>query len=653
VAKPERMRCSLPSTCFPPLVLLFSFALRTTRLGRLNLWGDEAWALYLNHLGLLDMTIATGRDLHPPLYYYLAYLWTAAAGSSEFVLRYLSVFAGVLVVALMYAFGRRLADWRVGVLSAVLIAWAPFAVHYSQEARPYSWALLWSVLAAYSLWRALLAPSRLAWLGYALASFLAAFTLYSTALWFAAHGLVLLARYSLMTRHLPVAHHSTRGPWQRHLVTWLGIEAGVLLLALPWLLIFGRATEAHLVGQGQFTGREVLSIGALTTRTVSGLLAGVTLPQEIATPLASIVLAVGLAGVLLARPRRWEVAATLATLVLLPVLGLYPIHTLFTWYEPRVLAFCAVPLYVLLAVGLDGWCSRGLGWLALAGTVVALVWGGALADYFHFDRYSPDVEDYRPLIARVQADAAPGDVVLYNAPWHVGYFQAYYNGPHLDFRPLALASLDSLFDRQRQVWVVARDIVRHPGGTASEDQVEDALSARAFKVQEAWFGRIRLAHYVIPSPTMLLPHPVNVFFEHGLSLTEFTIQPELKDGVLYVEPGQAVFLTLAWEVDQIPDLAYHVFTHIVGPFNPASGNPVWAQHDGVPVNQEYPTTGWKVGEIVRDAHVMWVDPVAQPGDYMLEVGMYEPGTGERLSVIGPDGTQVDRVVLAHVQVAEP
>ena len=109
-------------------------------------------------------------------------------------------------------------------------------------------------------------------------------------------------------------------------------------------------------------------------------------------------------------------------------------------------------------------------------------------------------------------------------------------------------------------------------------------------------------------------------------------------------------LTPMPRASQALDLAYNVFSHIIGPFNPATGNPVWAQHDGVPANQERPTTSWAVGERIRDRHVMWVDAGAAPGEYLLEVGVYDPGSGVRLNVVGPAAPPSDHVILARVRV---
>ena len=58
-------------------------------------------------------------------------------------------------------------------------------------------------------------------------------------------------------------------------------------------------------------------------------------------------------------------------------------------------------------------------------------------------------------------------------------------------------------------------------------------------------------------------------------------------------------------------------------------------------------------ERIVDRHVMWVDGAAPPGEYALEVGMYDPGTGTRLAAMARDGTLANHITLARVRVAAP
>ncbi|MFQ6059241.1 MAG: hypothetical protein ACE5MB_10245, partial [Anaerolineae bacterium] len=64
-----------------------------------------------------------------------------------------------------------------------------------------------------------------------------------------------------------------------------------------------------------------------------------------------------------------------------------------------------------------------------------------------------------------------------------------------------------------------------------------------------------------------------------------------------------------------------------------------------------PTTGWLPGEVITDEYAIPVDSDAPPGDYVLEIGMYDALTGERLPVV-VQGARVpgDRVLLGKVEV---
>ena len=62
------------------------------------------------------------------------------------------------------------------------------------------------------------------------------------------------------------------------------------------------------------------------------------------------------------------------------------------------------------------------------------------------------------------------------------------------------------------------------------------------------------------------------------------------------------------------------------------------QHDSPPVDGSFPTDQWPTSLIIRDRHILTLDAAAPPAAYNLIVGLYDPNTGERLSVPDrPDG----------------
>ena len=69
-----------------------------------------------------------------------------------------------------------------------------------------------------------------------------------------------------------------------------------------------------------------------------------------------------------------------------------------------------------------------------------------------------------------------------------------------------------------------------------------------------------------------------------------------------IATGRDRDLTLYWQALAPLDADYTVFAHLLGEYNPATGGPVWAGHDGQPDGGHYPTTAWQPGEIILDVH---------------------------------------------------
>lgn len=119
-------------------------------------------------------------------------------------------------------------------------------------------------------------------------------------------------------------------------------------------------------------------------------------------------------------------------------------------------------------------------------------------------------------------------------------------------------------------------------------------------------------------------------------------------------PGEVMRLVLYWEAVSPMETSYVVFTHLLGEsYNPQRENFIWGQVDSVPLGGSYPTTGWSVGERVRDEYRIPIEADAPAGEYELEIGLYEPVTGERLLVYSEDGTLLGgRILLGQIRVGE-
>ena len=92
------------------------------------------------------------------------------------------------------------------------------------------------------------------------------------------------------------------------------------------------------------------------------------------------------------------------------------------------------------------------------------------------------------------------------------------------------------------------------------------------------------------------------------------------------------------------DTSYSTFVHLLD-----ANNQVRAQRDFMPADGEAPTTGWIKDEIITDALDIFISDDIPPGTYTLEVGMYDPTTGERLFVLDEHGNPAaDRISLEQI-----
>jgi len=85
-------------------------------------------------------------------------------------------------------------------------------------------------------------------------------------------------------------------------------------------------------------------------------------------------------------------------------------------------------------------------------------------------------------------------------------------------------------------------------------------------------------------------------------------------------------LNLRWWVADKLDRDYSVFVHIR---DPATGRIV-AQGDGPPAGGWYPTSVWRIGEVIDDLHTVSIPPGLEGSEYELVVGWYDLESGIRL-----------------------
>ncbi|MCK9307894.1 MAG: glycosyltransferase family 39 protein [Methanoculleus sp.] len=126
---------------------LVGFLLRVYNLGGNSLWLDEASTLAFARQSLIGIWESTaGGEFNPPLFYWLEH-GMLLFGESEFVLRLLPALLGVLTIPVVYLIGKEFRDKNIGLIAAALLAFSPFHIFYSQEARAYAPMLFFFSLA--------------------------------------------------------------------------------------------------------------------------------------------------------------------------------------------------------------------------------------------------------------------------------------------------------------------------------------------------------------------------------------------------------------------------------------------------------------------------------------------------------------------------
>jgi len=634
------------------VVLLIAFALRAGRLEFQSLWYDEGSSVYLSRQSLAAITSGTAHDIHPPLYYYFLHFWMGAAGEGEYAVRFLSLLAGVLIVALLHALGRRLLNPETGLMAALAGAVSPLLIYYSQETRMYAQVTLFGLLSTYLLVRAsqssgLRTRSSL-WLAYGAATIACLYSQYIGVFVLAFHGLyVLFVRRKALLPFVAAAVASVLA-----FVPWLAIAKDSLL---SWPSTDAFHAGPHLFGDAAF-------------RYVEGLSADSTLLTVVLTAAVVSIAGFGLVFLayfswLLSRPglrvtsrepltdavrRRATRALTRAAIaahnIWLPALYLaIPLIAMFLLgyrkpiYNPKF-ALLALPGFLLLVgVGL-----ASLGNLRVVGIALLLASSGyALHNYYANPQFARD--DYRGIAHFIATSGRPGDAIILDAPGQEQIFPYYYHGalPQIGLprdRPLnpdkTAAELRALNRQYKRLWLV----LYGTNGSDPDAYVEHWLASQDFEIQNQWFGNARLAAFAVPSSQPAAARPADATLGTFAHLSGYTLTPRR------VPSGDVLELGLTWQAAGQAPANEKVFTHVID----AEGN-IWAQRDSDPAGGARPTSSWQPGETIDDNYGLLILPGTPPGQYQAEIGMYDAANPtKRLPVTS--GGEGDRLLLGGIQV---
>ncbi len=544
------------------------------------------------------------RSTNTPLHFSLS--WALAVrllGKSEFALRFASVAAATLFVPICWALARRLA--RRGCVppaapafAALLAAINPFFLWYGQEVRMYAQVGFLAILSTYLLLRWTEAGdrrSRNLWLvGYLLALAVLLGSHYYSVLIVPVQAVLLYTRLTRQSRR-----------WALLATVGIFVVGGAFAIPAAWQMIAQPGAGSNFAS---------VSLRILGPDLVNAFTLGLSVDLARVWPLDVISAAVAIMGAAWGLRNRSVIARggwLLPTFVLVPAFLLLVLNALRPAYmNARHMSLISGGYLLLLSAGL-AWLWQIRRWVA--GIVMALLVGGMIyssVNYYTAPAY--DKGDMAGLGQHLYEKMQPGDLLLIQPPtW--GRLYRYYlpldaierwqqAGQLTGWRALPTLSssqsgdlaalLEGFRNQYQRIWLVRSE----PDG-----EIAALLKRGAFRTQDWGFdsplSELHLELFQVALPVInRLPatvHPLaDVTFENGISLRGYEVGRPF-------EPGQAVPITLYWQVTEQPARHHkYILRWIV---RGADGiEHVLATTEKEPYDGLLPTTVWMPGTTIRE-----------------------------------------------------
>jgi hypothetical protein len=601
---------------FVALILLLAAIVRILDIDSQSLWIDEGFTWNLSQYS--DPMAILRQDVHPPLYFAMFTAWVQVAGTSVLAMRYFSLLPSLLSVAVVFQLAREMQKQRgekgliIPLIAAALMAVCEAETNLSQEARGYTWHVLFACLSMWGFLRWTSIGGK-RWLAlWALSLIALIYTFY-----LGAFVGVVQAVYALLFFY--------RQP--KKLLQIFGVLILCALSLAPWLLLTAGSQSENIshaevilpkdypfwlndFRKGYFTGQWALTIGLF------------------------------LLGLLYWRGKKKSTHETAILLLLwfgLPLLLTLVLNSYAPSYQPRRVSQIVPAIALLMAFGL----GNIRGWPRYFLVAVLLIYGSFATDFWRFKQpWRIMVKDTAPLIA----PATPLLVELGGDDYDVRYHYAEYMPNTFDFL------LDEGQANPEDTVIIGLTTWRHLKPEEYEASLPPILNS-----QEHWwlfywssdtgaidwlnnFGFTRTATITVDfNPDVFLyrydrlPETPIVEYENGLVLRDALIHPNR-----YVE--------LLWSADNpIGDYTVSVFL-----LNEAGE--VLAQHDSAPFLGERPMSSWQAGEVVYDPKPLEANRILEAETYQVGLVVYQALDGQFTRLNAIDGG--DSFVLGEMQLGD-
>jgi len=461
-------------------IVLLAFAVRVYHLDFQSLWRDEMDAIrFVRDPVSTLFSNFTRAGWNGPLYYLLLRPWLAVAGDSEFVLRFFSLFWGVLAVPLTYAVGRRWLAPSPATLASLFIAFSPYPVWYSQEGKMYALLLALTLLSVYLYVRALERGGFWLWLGHVIVTSLCLYVHVLAAIIVPLQALLFVVW------------------WPRYRARWRGWLAAMAALTLPYLPL--ALWEIPTLLSGFTTGHEFVPLPRMLSTMLLAFAQGL---WPVYNWLAiSIFVFLLLARVVLTgekdaqHERRTEISLLLW--FLFPIASVYLISLKMPIFLDRYLIWIGPAFYLLAAQGMIAIGRRSR--LLVTGALLAIVLINTRGLWWQ--AHTPIKSDFRAAAAYVRQHREPDELIIFHISYVRPTFEYYYgdSSPHADGIPTSETTTETWLDAAMETQTRGCDAVWLCYSEATlwdkHEMVKAWLDRHGRRTDYAAFARVEVFRY--------------------------------------------------------------------------------------------------------------------------------------------------------------
>lgn len=663
-------------------VILLAFSLRTCQLGHQELRGDEAFGYFFSLQPISEIVAQTIElaEPHPVASYFVFHFWLNWAGHSEYALRFVSVWFGVLAVVLLIRLGYSLRlSTRAALCIGLLLAMSPYAVWHSQDARMYGMSLALTIasswLAVDILGRRNYELDRSA--AYVCVTLLALHTYYFAAFVVVAQNLfagwLLLIGSSFSAPEAPFPG----GEWEqngtvgrdagidwgkriRRLTNWIGIQFLVSVLYFPWLIRTGTILTGY-DGNGDSP-----SFFSMLQRSLSAFAVGESVPAGWRRYIGLFIILLliwSTVQLILSGRKGRQTILFLLLYLFVPLMMTWASATQRPIFNERYLIAAAPALYLLIgafaetvSTDVSVWRQRQIWPMSCALTILILFMGIGLKNYYQDPIYSKTIgwRDLADAFERFSSGLSGSDVRLVeNSPDPVLWY--YYKGDveHVVLPPAprdiegTARLLDDLADIERIVFV------DQPAPHWDDRNIaQKALAERFALIHQENIGAWSVHVYGRPSSETSPGGPARTFldaveYENELRFMGGTFLPTM------IMAGGVLQIHLMWD-DAEASLSGNekVFLHLLdatGQIVAQQDRPLLLDSGNVDTLGADPTarrTTTNYGILIPEA--MSLD--APNGPYQLIMGLYAPTLEGASRILTTSGN--DSIVLGKFESIE-